>query len=247
MATLTHTLGSLEETRAFGLLLAGVLRPGDALLLDGPLGAGKTTLARAVAEGLGVAPGLVSSPTFVIAQEYRGAGGVPVVHADAYRLTAESDEELDLLGWDRLSQGGAIVLVEWAERIAGRIARAGGPEPALLRLTPVGETTREAALRVPASWVERPGWRTLSARPAGEGDVTGEGRGRGRGKGEDAGPATRPREATVCRVTGRPVPADSPTWPFADERARMADLYRWFSEGYTVSRPIERTDIEEDE
>ena len=55
------------------------------------------------------------------------------------------------------------------------------------------------------------------------------------------------REATRCPVTGSTVPGDSPTWPFADERARMADLYRWMHESYTITREMKDADLEQGE
>ena len=55
------------------------------------------------------------------------------------------------------------------------------------------------------------------------------------------------REATTCPTTGRPVPADSPTWPFATEQARMADLYKWFTGQHAISRSVEESDLEETE
>ncbi|MFI4896757.1 MAG: tRNA (adenosine(37)-N6)-threonylcarbamoyltransferase complex ATPase subunit type 1 TsaE, partial [Phycisphaerales bacterium JB059] len=110
MPDLIRQAESLEETRAFARELGAMLRPGDVVLLDGPLGAGKTTLVRAMAGELGLDESMVSSPTFVVVNEYPGNGGPDLVHADAYRLSGSDD--LDALGWDRLTSGGAIVLVE---------------------------------------------------------------------------------------------------------------------------------------
>src|SRR5919206_4777283 len=79
-----------EATAAFGRRLGGLLFPGAVVALVGPLGAGKTHLVRAVAEGLGLADGrVVSSPTFVLIQEYQAR--CPVYHFDAYRLAGEGD------------------------------------------------------------------------------------------------------------------------------------------------------------
>ncbi|OXE34951.1 MAG: tRNA (adenosine(37)-N6)-threonylcarbamoyltransferase complex ATPase subunit type 1 TsaE [Phenylobacterium zucineum] len=92
----------------FGLALALALKPGDLVLLTGPLGAGKTTLTRGVGEGLGVI-GSVSSPTFVIARTHKLEGSpVAFVHVDAYRLSTPA--ELDDLDIDFAN---SIVLVEW--------------------------------------------------------------------------------------------------------------------------------------
>lgn len=216
-----------DATRRLGLDLAAVLRPGDAVELRGPLGAGKTTLVRAIAEGLGLGTDAVSSPTFVIVHEYTPQNRheaddddgphrpIPtLVHADFYRL-GELDE-LDALGWDRLAgpEAGTIVVAEWPERAPGALdAQPGGI--ARLTLEPTGETSRTITIETPAAWHERAAFDAL-----------------------------RPRSPTTCPVTGRPVPADSPTWPFADEKARLADLDRWFTEQYTVSREIRDTDLE---
>src|SRR5437588_10296864 len=88
--SVTIELRDLSATEAFGRRLAGLLFPGAVVGLVGPLGAGKTHLVRAVAEGLGIAdPGAVSSPTFVLIQEYDAR--LPVYHFDAYRLHGEAE------------------------------------------------------------------------------------------------------------------------------------------------------------
>lgn len=92
---------------ALGARLAALLDVGDLVVLDGPLGAGKTTLTRGLGAALG-ARGAVTSPTFVLAREHPTAAGVPLVHVDAYRLaTARELDDLDL------DYDGAIVVVEW--------------------------------------------------------------------------------------------------------------------------------------
>ncbi|GHF20493.1 tRNA (adenosine(37)-N6)-threonylcarbamoyltransferase complex ATPase subunit type 1 TsaE [Pseudolysinimonas yzui] len=95
---------AMEE---LGARLAALLAAGDLVVLDGPLGAGKTTLTRGLGAALG-ARGAVTSPTFVLAREHPTASGVPLVHVDAYRLaTARELDDLDL------DYDGAIVVVEW--------------------------------------------------------------------------------------------------------------------------------------
>lgn len=98
-------------TVALGRCLAGLLEPGDVLLLRGPLGSGKTTLAQGIAEGLGAAP--ATSPTFVLIQEYPG-GRLPVYHIDLYRV--ESEVEAWTLGLTDYFYGDGVCLVEWPER-----------------------------------------------------------------------------------------------------------------------------------
>lgn len=98
--------------RDLGRALAGVLRAGDLVVLTGALGAGKTTFAQGLAEGLGVR-GPVTSPTFVIARVHPPlAGGPPLVHVDAYRLgTAVEIDDLDL----DASLPESVTVVEWGE------------------------------------------------------------------------------------------------------------------------------------
>lgn len=98
------------HTRAIGLAVASWLRPGDVVLLEGPLGAGKTSLAQGIAAGLGV-EGRVTSPTFALIQEYAGARG-SVYHMDFYRLDRE-DDFLEL-GLEEYLEGDGFTLVEWA-------------------------------------------------------------------------------------------------------------------------------------
>ena len=107
------SLATVEDTRAFGRRLAALLRPGDLVLLAGPLGAGKTALAQGIGAGLGVR-GDVTSPTFVIARVH--AGPVPMVHADAYRLGDRPDPrlEIDDLDLDAAAED-AVTVVEWGE------------------------------------------------------------------------------------------------------------------------------------
>jgi tRNA threonylcarbamoyladenosine biosynthesis protein TsaE len=117
-------LPTVKDTEAFGRELAAELNAGDLVVLDGPLGAGKTALTRGIAAGLGV-QGRVSSPTFIIARQHRagqreGAAPVPLVHVDAYRLGGDLDE-LDALDLDTdLHQ--AVVVVEWGSGVVEHLA-----------------------------------------------------------------------------------------------------------------------------
>ncbi|MEU1074071.1 MULTISPECIES: tRNA (adenosine(37)-N6)-threonylcarbamoyltransferase complex ATPase subunit type 1 TsaE [unclassified Streptomyces] len=107
------TLDSPAEMQELGRRIAKLLRPGDLVLLTGELGAGKTTLARGLGEGLGVR-GAVTSPTFVIARVHPSlTGGPALVHVDAYRLGGGLDEmeDLDL----DVSLPDSVVVVEWGD------------------------------------------------------------------------------------------------------------------------------------
>jgi tRNA threonylcarbamoyladenosine biosynthesis protein TsaE len=111
---LTVDAPDLEATMAFGRRLGALLFPGAVVALVGPLGAGKTHLVRAVAEGLGIADSrAVSSPTFVLIQEYDAR--LPIYHFDAYRLRGPA--EFSDLGAHEYFEGNGVCLVEWADRV----------------------------------------------------------------------------------------------------------------------------------
>jgi tRNA threonylcarbamoyladenosine biosynthesis protein TsaE len=110
------TTRSPEETRAAGRAVAALLEPGDVLVLDGQLGAGKTVFAKGVADGLGVTETVVS-PTFTLAREYQGR--LRLVHVDVYRLD-HVQEFLDL-GLDDLVGDDAVTLVEWGEAVTAEL------------------------------------------------------------------------------------------------------------------------------
>ena len=106
---------SPEQTRRIGMRLGGALEPGDLICLRGELGAGKTTLVQGLAQGWGSLDS-VSSPTFVLVNEYRRPDGCLLFHMDAYRL--ESGAEAAELDGDWMLAEGALV-VEWPERVQG--------------------------------------------------------------------------------------------------------------------------------
>jgi len=104
-----------HDTQRLGVAIATVLPPGSVVGLIGPLGAGKTRLVQAVAAALGVPPGTVTSPTFVLVNEYKG-GRMPVYHFDTYRL--KDVDEFWNLGPEEYFDGDGVTFVEWADRVA---------------------------------------------------------------------------------------------------------------------------------
>jgi tRNA threonylcarbamoyladenosine biosynthesis protein TsaE len=108
---------SEEETRAVARSLAKLLSRGDCLVLSGQLGAGKTVFVRGLAEGLGIDPAKVHSPSFTVLNEYRGDPSL--FHFDLYRLSAIN--ELTETGWDDYLSREGIAVVEWGERAEHRL------------------------------------------------------------------------------------------------------------------------------
>jgi tRNA threonylcarbamoyladenosine biosynthesis protein TsaE len=209
----TIDLPAEPATELFGRALSRVMQSGDVVLLEGELGSGKTSLARAIASGLGIPASRVSSPTFVLMQMHevpQPSSVRTLVHVDAYRLGGPG--ELDSIGWDRVydavekcARPGHAIVIEWGDRVRSAIAGA-SLATAKLEHDPPG---RSLQFQAPESWKGRPGLEALVMRPP-----------------------------TRCRVTGAWVAPDSPTYPFADERARLADLNRWFTGSYSIQRPI---------
>jgi tRNA threonylcarbamoyladenosine biosynthesis protein TsaE len=106
---------SPEQTRRLGVRLGELLKPGDLICLAGDLGSGKTTLAQGIARGWGCLDP-VTSPTFVLINEYRRADGARLYHLDAFRLGGAP--EAIALGLTELMDGEGPILVEWPERVA---------------------------------------------------------------------------------------------------------------------------------
>lgn len=122
----TAELSTAEDTKALGARLGGQLRAGDVVVLSGPLGAGKTVLAKGIAEAMDV-DGPVTSPTFVLARLHRArrSGSPAMVHVDMYRLLDHTGTdllgELDSLDLDT-DLDEAVVVVEWGEGIVERLS-----------------------------------------------------------------------------------------------------------------------------
>jgi len=222
---ITRISTSEEYTAALGRGVASVLRSGDVVRLEGELGAGKTTLVRAIAAGLGADAGLVSSPTFVIVNQYpvrgdavRARGIDDVVHVDAYRLV--SAEDLDSVGWDELTdegtrgaRTGSVMLIEWPERIDAALPARG--VTGVVRMRAIDEGSRHIEIELPDAWSGRPEVAALAE-----------------------------RQPIRCRITGEWVDPTCESYPFANDRAKMADLGKWFGGGYRISREARPDELE---
>jgi tRNA threonylcarbamoyladenosine biosynthesis protein TsaE len=112
----TFTAHNEQDTDRLGAALAAVLPPGTVVGLIGTLGAGKTRLVQAVAAAMGVPRENVTSPTFVLVNEYKG-GRLPIYHFDTYRLN--DDDEFLNLGPDEYFDSDGLTFVEWADRVTG--------------------------------------------------------------------------------------------------------------------------------
>ncbi|MEM6756719.1 MAG: tRNA (adenosine(37)-N6)-threonylcarbamoyltransferase complex ATPase subunit type 1 TsaE [Planctomycetota bacterium] len=111
---------SIERTWALGAALGQGCQPGDAVLLEGELGAGKTQLVRGMARGMGLDPSLVTSPTFVLMREYESPGGQALlVHIDAYRVGSAA--ELVDAGYDADLRAAGVTAIEWPSRVDGLV------------------------------------------------------------------------------------------------------------------------------
>lgn len=212
---------SVEYTAALARGLADILEFGDVVALRGEMGAGKTTFVRALARALGAGEGLASSPTFVMVNQYPfeqpRLGRGQLVHVDAYRLT--SGEDVETLGWDALfdpaSKGARGRAVAVIEW-ADRIAGVMPDERIVITITPTGEETRAFVFEFPESWRGRAMLGRFAA-----------------------------NEPTRCRISAEWVSPTGEHYPFASERAKLADLHRWFSGTYTASREIRPEDADE--
>ncbi len=133
------TSTSVDDTLAIGNRLGTAVQPNDVIALTGPLGAGKTHLAKGIAAGLQVDDTrVVNSPTFVLINEY--AGRLHMYHVDAYRLAGSA--ELAALGFEDMCDAGGLVVVEWADKIQDLL-----PADSLsIELAVTGENSRQLLL-----------------------------------------------------------------------------------------------------
>ncbi|MFH1753413.1 MAG: tRNA (adenosine(37)-N6)-threonylcarbamoyltransferase complex ATPase subunit type 1 TsaE [Candidatus Omnitrophota bacterium] len=139
---------SVEETMRFGARLGRLIKKGDCIALTGQLGAGKTTLVKGIAKGMGVKdPQHVNSPSFVILKEHKGK--MPLYHFDVYRLN--DPEEMDTVGYKDFFYGDGASVVEWADKIREIL-----PEEYLnIELSVAGEEKREANISARGKRYER--------------------------------------------------------------------------------------------
>lgn len=140
-------LADAAATEALGASLAALLAPGDVVTLSGPLGAGKTSIARGLLAALGLV-GEAPSPSFAIVQPYDPPEvRLPVLHVDLYRI--DDPAEIDELGLDE-ARGDAALVVEWPERARGR-----WPDALALSLAIAPDGARRLTWEVPAAWERR--------------------------------------------------------------------------------------------
>ena len=140
-------LADAAASEEFGALIAAAVRPGDVITLSGPLGAGKTSIARGLLAALGLEED-APSPTFAIVQPYAPPETrLPVMHVDLYRI--EYTEELDELGLDEAREE-SVLLIEWPERAPGR-----WPDALALTLDFAPDGGRRLTATVPAAWEGR--------------------------------------------------------------------------------------------
>ncbi|MCH8496643.1 MAG: tRNA (adenosine(37)-N6)-threonylcarbamoyltransferase complex ATPase subunit type 1 TsaE [Balneolales bacterium] len=136
------TTNSPEETHKLGITLSALTELGDIICLHGDLGAGKTALVKGVAEGLGINPTKVNSPTFTLIHEYT-EGKIPVYHFDAYRLKSAT-EALEI-GTEEYLYGDGISLIEWPEKMESLIP----PEAYHVYIEKAGSTLRTFKITPP--------------------------------------------------------------------------------------------------
>lgn len=204
---------SPERTETIAAALAANLREGDVVLLAGDLGAGKTCFVRGLAQGLGLDPAAVSSPSFVIAQRY-GEAARSLLHVDAYRVEGPASlAGIDLA--EMIAEPGTVAAIEWPSRLGPLV-----PEQSLeIRIRTGQEAHRVIEL------ADRRRDAAAAARLADAMTTLFDAR-------------TLDRVAAACPICGE-TRRDEAHRPFCSRRCRLADLERWLSGRYCVSRPLE--------
>lgn len=223
------TSRSLSQTLSLGRIIGQSVQGGDVLSLIGDLGAGKTQFVRGLAQGMQLDDSAVASPTFVMAVEHRSA--IPhrpvLVHIDAYRINSLDD--LETIGWTASEDAslaefrrGAVLAVEWADRLEGLMV----PDRLEIRLAHSSDNDQHRTLRFRGigDWASR--LATLAH--------------------ELQRVASESSSKTQCPICRTIVPGSAPSFPFCSPRCRTIDLGRWIDGRYTISRPIETPDLEEE-
>lgn len=204
------TSHSEAQTAAIAAALAGNLRARDVVALEGELGAGKTVFVRGLARGLNINPARVSSPTFVIRQEYEPDDPInpTLVHIDAYRLGGP--DELETIGWQELlADADVVIAIEWPSRIAAALPA----DRVDVAIQHNAGKVRSIMISTPPGMADRLRGLTPSI--------------------------VSQAQMMKCRTCARPFPSDAATFPFCSDRCRLADLGKWFNESYRVSRQAE--------
>jgi len=204
---------SESQTIAIAAALGRNLHARDVVALEGELGAGKTVFVRGLAGGLQINPNRVSSPTFVIRQEYEPADPInpTLVHIDAYRLSGP--EELEGIGWqDLLSDAEVVIAVEWPSRIASALPS----ERIDVRIQHNAGAARSIVISVSPKLADR-----LHGLDAAGGSDASE---------------------VKCRTCGTPFPSDADSFPFCSERCRLADLNESYRTSRTIDADDELQD-----
>ena len=217
---ITRESTSPDYTAALGAGVAALLREGDVVRFVGDLGAGKTTLVRSLCRALRIHDALVSSPTFVFVNDYPLTAPVRgithLIHVDAYRL--RGSDEIDTLGWDRfMLEGRAAPGHAVVCEWPERIDDVLPPKNACVQITleHASESARLITIDLPESFRAREGVDALLE-----------------------------REPIRCPTTGTWVEPTRPSYPFAGEKERLADLNKWFTGAYSISREIREDDLD---
>lgn len=231
---------SPASTLDLGAAIARALNAGDIVLLHGELGAGKTHLTRGLAQGLGLNPSNVSSPTFVLLAEHHTPASpttpsTPLIHIDAYRLLGD---DLDELGLAEARPDQAVIVLEWPSRVQSWVDRQDPHRVVRVELQHVvtNPDQRDIIITLPPLIANRPHAAGLLAQANLQS---------ARALSNNDEPNESPRAWTTCPITKKPVAPDCPTWPFASEKARLADLNRWFTGDYRISREATQDDLDE--
>jgi len=212
-----------EQTEQLGAVLGDLLSTADEisgsilLLLSGELGAGKTTLVRGLAHGLGIEAGGVASPTFTIRMDHRGAGRA-LAHIDAWRI---GPHDLESVGFDELLASNAVLAVEWPERIAEAL-----PSRHIRIRLEHSESADERGHPGRVATIDAPGMPEATRRRLAEGLIL------------------LCRAARIappaCPSCGRAAAGDLwPEAPFCSARCRLADLDDWLSMRHRIVAPDE--------